>query len=255
MNPMRKYVLKYSKPRSIYDPFNTTYRKRWNPSTQKEDMRMEKRLKKINRYDDDETGEPPIEQLSQTKAKTVFKMLNDFQNMHRFSRKEIPLEEKKEYIQKCKEFSLWKTNVWRHEFNEIKNCLAGEEEMLKSGLLLPPDLMEEVFDIEGALNDTEAYQTEPITEEDDPKFKKNKDLYESDGELEEKFKENSENIVQLEFTEEFLYLPQLLKIYPDDYNIIFKTMINMESYEETKIGTAAESEATTVSAGGEDLVE
>ncbi len=251
---MRKVVLNYRKQRSIYDPVNTKFRQKWNSSNKKEEMRMEKRLKKINRYDDDETGEPPIEQLSGAKAKTIFKMLNEVQNMHRHSRKAIPLEEKAEYIKICKEFSLWKTNIWRSQFHEIKNCLNNEEEMLKSGLLLPPDLMEELFDVEGVLDDDEAYKTEPITEEDDNKFKKNRHLYESDGEQEEIFKENSENIVQLEYTEEFLYLPQLLRIYPDDYHVIYKTLLNMEAYEDTKLGTAADNEPT-MTAGGEDLVE
>lgn len=251
---MRKIVLNYRKQRSIYDPVNTKFRQTWNPSNKKEEMRMEKRLKKINRYDDDETGEPPIEQLSGPKAKTVFKMLNESQNIHRHSRKEIPIEEKTEYIKKCKEYSLWKTNIWRHQFHEIKNCLNKEEEMLKSALLLSPDLMEEVYDVEQALDDNEIYKTEPITEEDDDKFKKNRHLYDSDGEQEEIFKENSENIVQLEYTEEFLYLPQLLRIYPDDLHIVYKTLLNMEAYEDSKIGTAADNEPT-ITAGGEDLVE
>ena len=254
MNPTKKVVLNYTKQRSIYDPVNLTYRKKWNPSHKKEEMRMEKRFKKINRYDDDETREPPIEQLSGPKAKTLFKMLNEVENMHRHTRKEIPQLEKIEYIKKCKEYSLWKTNIWRHEYNEIKNCLRGEEELLKSAVLLPPDLMEEIFDIEGALDEDDKIKTEPITEDDDNKYKKNRHLYDSDGEREEIFKENSDNIVQLEYTQEFLYLPQLMRIYPDDYHITFKTLLNLEAYEDTKLGTAADNEPL-INAGGEDLDE
>mgnify|MGYP000943407436 CR=1 FL=1 len=38
----------------------------------------------------------------------MFKLLQDFYNNHRLSRKQMPQEEKMEFIKKSKEFSLFK---------------------------------------------------------------------------------------------------------------------------------------------------
>ncbi len=148
MNPVKKILVNFKTPRGIYEPSSVVYHRKQNPSTQKEDNRMKRRLKKINRYDDEETGEPPIESLSSNKAKLIFKMLTEFHNNHRLTRKDIAKEEKAEYIKKCKEFSLFKANQWRKTFNSYRKSMAAEDEVLKSAGLLPEYLMEEVMDLE-----------------------------------------------------------------------------------------------------------
>jgi hypothetical protein len=40
----------------------------------------------------------------------MFKILQDFYNNHRLSRKQMPIDEKLEFIKKSKEFSLFKVN-------------------------------------------------------------------------------------------------------------------------------------------------
>lgn len=38
----------------------------------------------------------------------MYKILNEFHNNNRFTRKQMSKEEKAEYIQKCKDFSLYR---------------------------------------------------------------------------------------------------------------------------------------------------
>jgi hypothetical protein len=241
MNPVKNILVQYRKARGIYD-LNTLYKRKYNPSNKKEILRMEKRLNKINRYDDEETGEPPIEQLSNNKARLMYKMFNEMQNFHRHTRKEMPKEVKAEFIKKSKEFSLFKTNQWRHQRHEMVNCLKREGEMMKSACFLPMDLCEEIMDVEGVYEEDDSVPKDFDIEEElleDKRDRKKGLQYKSGGEDEEVFKENSPNIVSIEYSPEFLYLPQLLRIYPDDYHIIFKTFLNLEAYEETKHDTAA----------------
>lgn len=245
MNPIKKIIVNFQKTRGIYEPHNMIYNRKYNPSQQKEIKRMERRLKKINRYDDSETGEPAIEALTQNKAKLVFKMLGEFHNTHRLSRKEMPKEEKEEYIKKCKEFSLFKTNQWRHQYDEQKKCLRSEDEMMKMSGFLPFHLCEEVLDVT-MRNLPEDKNPQNIVPKGtkiakgevayyDVQDKKNvKRAFEEIYEREEVFKENLDNVESIEFTPEFLYLPQIMRIYPDDLHIIAKTMINLPAYESAK---------------------
>jgi hypothetical protein len=243
MNPIKKILVNYKPTRGIYEPHNMIYRQKYNPSNQKELKRIERRMKKINRYDDEETKEPNIDALNTNKAKLVFKMLTEFHNTHRLSRKPMPAEEKAEYIKKAKEYSLFRTNVWRHQYNEIRQCLTKEEEMMNSACLLPMHLVEEVMDVEENYNEgDDLARTQGKIEdyEDDfDKFDERKGVVragEVPFERERLFKENQENVEALEFTPEYLYLPQILRIYPDDYHIIFKTLINIPAYESSKQG-------------------
>jgi hypothetical protein len=263
MNPLKKIYVNFRKPRSIYDPANMIYKRKNKPSTQKEENRMKRRLYKVNPYDDEETLEPPIDSLTSNKAKLIFKMLGEFANCHRLTRKEIPKEEKAEYIKKSKEFSLMKSNQWRKIFYEYRHSLAIEDELLKSSLMLPSFLGEEVLDFE---NQDESNEPEELSKK--AKFFKltedpdevpelgnweDKDLkkeieydYKIDGktlrgfepayEKETIFEENAENAEELEYTPEFLYFPQLLHLYPDDLHVIYKTLINLTAYEESKQG-------------------
>jgi hypothetical protein len=244
MNPVKKIIVNFQKTRGIYEPHNIVYRQKYNPSQQKELKRMERRLNKINRYDDAETGEPAIEALTQNKAKLVFKMLGEFHNTHRLSRKEMPKEEKEEYIRKCKEFSLFKTNEWRHKYDEMKKCLRKEEDMMYISGFLPFHLCDEVLDVLEK-NLPEDKNPKTIVPKG-TKIAKGEEAYHSyhksnvkrgfdeQYEREEVFKENLDNVESIEFTPQFLYLPQIMKIYPDDLHIIAKTMINMPAYESSK---------------------
>ena len=243
MNTIKKILVNYKPTRGIYEPHNMIYKPKYNPSNQKELKRIERRMKKVNRFDDEETKEPNIDALNTNKAKLVFKMLTEFHNTHRLSRKPMPAEEKAEYVKKAKEFSLLRTNIWRHQFSEIRNCLSKEEEMLKSACLLPMHLVEEVMDVEEHYNEGDdiANSQGKIEdfEDDFDKLDEKKGVlrgFERPFEREQLFKENQENVEALEFTPEFLYLPQVLRIYPDDYHIIFKTLINIPAYESGKQG-------------------
>jgi hypothetical protein len=263
MNPIKKILVDFKKTRSIYDPKNMIFNRKYNPSTQKEDMRQARRLQKINRFDDEETGEPPIEALTTNKAKLVFKMLTEAHNSHRLSRKEMPKEEKAEYIKKCKEFSLYKTNQWRHQFVEMNKCLKAESDMLNIACLLPMYLVDEVMDLdevndemddEGEEKRGSFKKGDESDEEETPKVGKNDWMkgYEKPVEIEHHFIENSENVEALEYTPEFLHLPQVMRIYPDDYHIVYKTLLNMPAYETSKTSGIDEQGDSLVGGGNEE---
>ena len=72
--------------------------------------------------------------------------------------------------------------------------------MMKAACLLPANLCLEVLDIEDEIED------------------------------EKEFKESGANIEFIEYDEMFLYAHQILRIYPDDYHQIFKTLINSSVY-------------------------
>jgi hypothetical protein len=243
MNPIKKILVNFKQTRGIYEPHNLVYKTKYNPSNQKEMKRIERRMKKINRYDDEETKEPPIDALSSNKARLMFKMITDMHNSHRLSRKEIPKEEKAEYIKKAKEYSLFRTNLWRHQFDETKKCLRREEETLKASCLLPMYLVDEVMDVEGLYNDgddlVENQGKIEDVEDDFDKIDQKKGVQrgaELPVERERLFRENQDNVESLEFTPEYLYLPQIMRIFPDDYHIVYKTLINMSAYETSKQG-------------------
>jgi len=251
MNSVKKILVNMKNPRGVYSPHNIRFKRKMNPSLVKEELRQERKFKKINRFDDEITKEKPIDSISNNKAAIMYKMLNEFVNVHRLNRKEMPKEEKMEYIKKCKEFSLFKANQWRHKRLEMLKCRINEQEMMKAAcLLLPTHLMGEVLDIENVLDEYEN--------RDDPnhpeilkvgKHKTANQITRQDIKEEEKrmkgvnymeyvkdvFKENSPKIEYLEYSREFLYFSQLLRIYPDDFHIIYKTMMNLSSYKDVKV--------------------
>lgn len=208
MNPTKKVLVNYKKTRGIYEPINMVFNNKWNKTNIKDELRLQRRMKKLNVYDDDETNEPAIAQLTPPKTKFIFKFLNDYQNQHRLSRPVMPAEVKKEYIKKCKEFSLWRTNVWRHRFYEVNIALATEFEMLKYSNFLPINLFEEVMDFENTYQENDS------------------------------FEEMSQNatIEADEFDPEFLYTTQYLRLLPDEQHIVWKTLINMPGYGEDEEG-------------------
>lgn len=250
MNPVKKILVNFKKTRSVYDPHNISTKRKYNPSTAKEQMRLERRMKKINRYDDEVTHEPPIDALTNAKANSMLKMFNEYHNCHRLSRTPMPKAEKEEYIKKCKEFSLYRNYIWRHQRNEMVKSLKNEDEMMKTVALLPVRLMQEVLDLEnyyenegqeeeGNIQDDYEYRSNQKAKRDSEEFEDYDEERRMKGleyleEKEEEWKENNENVESLEFHHDFLYLPQLLKVYPDDYHIIHKTLINLSAYETAK---------------------
>jgi hypothetical protein len=164
----------------------------------------------INRYDPEVTGEEPLENITNAKAKIIFKTFNEVYNNHRFSRKPMPDDIKEEYKKRCKEYSLFKMNEWRHIYRENAQYDFNEQEMYKSACLLPTHLMVEVLnpDDEGL------------------------DIEDEDGCVKD-FKEESEDIEFFEYDPLFLYGQQVLRVYPDDYHILFKTLINSSAYDKS----------------------
>lgn len=223
MKLFKKTKVSYSKPRSIYDDYNMIYTKKPNPSDKKDEMRLERRMKKINKYADEETREPPINHLTSEKSKVVFKMLNENLNNNRLSRKKMPAELKKEYIEKCKEFSLYKTHQWRQQNYEISQYQKNQESIYRSAAMLPLNLLDEVVDIEGFYENEYEQPNKYLWEEGEvPTFSKDDIAEES------------------EYYEENTYFPQYLRILPDDYHTIMKTIVNLEVYEEDKHSASLE---------------
>jgi hypothetical protein len=208
MNSAKKVLVNFRKPRSVYDRVNEIYRRRYNPSNMKEEKRMLRRMKKTNIYDPDNTGEQIVETFTPPKMKVVQRILTDVFNNHRLTRTPMPKDVKEEYIKKCKEFSLFKINEWRHYRHEQMNFINNEYEMLKSSAFLPLGLMYEIFDPEDVMYDTEDLDGDPVP-----------------------IRPESEDNAPIEYTDLLLYGDQALKIFPDDYHIIFKTMLNSNVYE------------------------
>jgi len=68
MKTTKKALYEFKPARSIYDQFNKVYNGKVTKTEGKRDeMRNERRLKKINRYDPEVTGETPIENFNPTK--------------------------------------------------------------------------------------------------------------------------------------------------------------------------------------------
>ena len=119
---------------------------------------------------------------------------------------------------------------------------------MRASTILPMNLTEEVFDIEGynAPEDKNpkiiVSKTSQMEDGDEMEYldaDEKKNVYRGFDvpyEREELFKENIDNVESIEFTPEFLYLPQVMRIYPDDYHIIFKTLLNLSAYETSKQG-------------------
>ena len=67
MKTAKKVFYDFKANRSIYDQFNKTYNGKVTKNSQRDLIRGERRLKKVNRYDPDITEESPIENLSPPK--------------------------------------------------------------------------------------------------------------------------------------------------------------------------------------------
>ncbi len=63
----RTALVQFRKPRRIFDDFNKTYKKKPEISDKKDRIKYNKRMKVINAYDPDVTGEKPIDAITTTK--------------------------------------------------------------------------------------------------------------------------------------------------------------------------------------------
>lgn len=63
----KKILYQFKENRSIYDQFNKVYNGKIKENSKRDEIRNERRLKKINRYDPDVTKEKPIENLNSNK--------------------------------------------------------------------------------------------------------------------------------------------------------------------------------------------
>ena len=75
-----------------------------------------------------------------------------------------------------------------------------EQEMMKAACFLPANLMMEALDVADELYETRVYY------------------------------DQAPNIEYIEYDDTFLYAHQILRIYPDDYHQILKTLINSGVY-------------------------
>lgn len=67
MKTTKKVLYEYKPTRSIYDQFNKVYNGKIKETNRRDEIRNERRLKKINRFDPDITGETPIENFNPNK--------------------------------------------------------------------------------------------------------------------------------------------------------------------------------------------
>lgn len=227
MNPIKKILVSYRKTRGIYDEINKVYRPKhiYDPE-KKNEVRFERRMKQLGTYDFDESDEPPIEALTQNRAKLMQKMLTDMRNNNRLSRPPMPKELKAEYIKRCKEFSLWSANKWRHMRHQEMKVLRNSGEMCKAVSLLPFELAAEIIDVDN-LNIPIKRNTHEVSEQT-----RHEDLSEG----------NEIN----EYHHNFLYTPQYLRIYPDDLNIRTRVVLNLKAYIDEGLKKSLDSSSSTM---------
>ncbi len=63
----RTSLVQFRKPRGVFDDFNKTYKKKPEYSDKKDRIKYNKRMKVINQYDPDNTGEKPYDAITTTK--------------------------------------------------------------------------------------------------------------------------------------------------------------------------------------------
>jgi hypothetical protein len=228
MNHIKKITVNFRKPRGVYDEINKVYRQKnkYDPN-RKSEIRMERRMKQLGVYDFDETEESPIEHLTANRAKTLVKVITDYRNNNRLSRPQMPKEVKEEYVKRCKEFSLWASHKWRTEILHKKQSIDNYTNMcMAASSLLPVDLAMEVIDLQGA---------------HDPLLNRKT--------VEGKPEDVSEGNEINEYHPNFLYAPQLLRVYPDDLVITKKVQLNIKAYfeEGRKTGDVASGDGSQTS--------
>jgi hypothetical protein len=155
----------------------------------------------------------------------MYRWFNDYHNNNRFTCPKMPPEIKQEYLTKCKEYTLFRTDVYRRVKAEYDTAFNNEIEMMKTAFYLPTNLMAEVMDLE------QQYD------------------------VEHKFNEESEFNDFIEYRNNFLYGQQMLRINPDDYHQILRTMINFSALQKKQLlsGEKDEEEGGIKKGGAETM--
>jgi hypothetical protein len=144
----------------------------------------------------------------------MYRYFNDYHNNNRLTCPQMPPDVKAEYIKKCKEYSLFRMDKFRKYQNEIKTADEANIQMIETAELLPDYLMMEVYD------------------------------YEMSYDVDDQYNEESQFNDFIEFKPLFLYGQQVLRIYPDDYQQIIRTLINSSALLKTQL-MVSESEAAS----------
>ena len=164
-----------------------------NPSKLRERRKSKVREKHINKCDPAYTGEGAVPNWDEKKGKVLYKFMNQFININRISRN-IPEKEKKEFIEKEKEYNLYLLDKFRKRNAYEKTLLEHQNDILKSASFLPDDLKLEVK--EKAI----VYYSKQGPNDHIPKQEIEKRRY--------------------RFSADHLYLEQKLRVIPDESRMI-----------------------------------
>lgn len=157
-------------------------------SKRKQVNKRKRREKLMNQSDPSLSGEKPLASWSEKKGKVLYKFTNDYVNINRFYRKPIPKKDKQEYIEKSKEMNLYFLDQFRranHDKNQLNESIKGVK---RTTQLLPIYLV------------NEAETGKAMYPEEHPYYNEEYDF----------LKKN------LEFSTEFLYMEQKLRLLPDE---------------------------------------
>lgn len=197
-NSLFKYKLSIS--RNVLDSIVTRKDKdkQFFGEKNRDKFRLAKRQKIMNQSDPSITNEEPIPNWSEKKGKALYRFMNEFINVNRLARKQIPEKEKKQYIENSKKINLFYLNKFRLQKSYEKQMVSQRDEIYKSAKLLPDELRVEIMS--GRAN---YYGSHPIY-------------------VDEKAQENK----IYEFSPENLYWEQKLRLLPDESRTVEKVLSN-----------------------------
>lgn len=170
----------------------------YNESKRKQTNKRKRREKHMNQSDPNLSGERPLQNWSEKKGKTLYKFINDYANINRISRKPIPEKEKQEYIEKSKEMNLFFLDQFRRKNHQINLLKQSRQGVLNTLTTLPYYL---TYELETG---------KAVYQEEHPYCK----------DIEEYEKKN------LQFTSDFLYFEQMLRLLPDEARSLEKVARN-----------------------------
>ncbi len=110
-----------------------------------EERKRRIRERYVNKTDPAYTGEGAIQNWDEKKGKSLYKFMANFVNFNRFTRN-IPANEKEEYINKQKEYSLYLLDKYRKEKAYNDMVINHQKDILDSAALLPIHLKVELKD-------------------------------------------------------------------------------------------------------------
>ena len=63
----RTALVRFKKPRRVFDDFNQVYKQKYEPSDKKDRIKYNKRMRVVNEYDPEVSGQYPYDTLSTAK--------------------------------------------------------------------------------------------------------------------------------------------------------------------------------------------